>query len=219
VRSSFDRRVVPDDVLELVRVCQRRVPCHLAGGAALSGAHLAHRLSNDIDLFCHAAGDVRELVRQLPDVARDAHVAIRLVRDAGTFVRADVTTPARRVELDIVFESTPDIEPPPAPIDGVIIASLADLRAAKITCILSRSEPRDLVDLCFLDRAGHPPEADVAMALQKDAGIDPGILAMLLEQFPTRPLPLMLAPLTEDELVTFRDALRERFRRLALPKP
>jgi hypothetical protein len=49
VRSSFDRRVLPDPVLGLVRVCQRHVPAHLAGGAALSGAHLSHRLSGDVD--------------------------------------------------------------------------------------------------------------------------------------------------------------------------
>ena len=41
----------------------------------------------------------------------------------------------------------PDIEEPPPPIDGIIVESLSDLRAAKLTCLLSRSEPRDLVDL------------------------------------------------------------------------
>ncbi len=68
-----------------------------------------------------------------------------------------------------------------------------------------------------IDRAGHPPEADLSLAVQKDAGIDPAVLAWLLGQFPTHPLPLMLEPLTEDELRQFRDALRERFRRIAIP--
>jgi Nucleotidyl transferase AbiEii toxin, Type IV TA system len=72
VRSAFDRRVLPDPVLALVRACQQRAPAHLAGGAALSGAHLSHRLSGDVDLFCHRAEDVRVLVRELPDV-RDFH--------------------------------------------------------------------------------------------------------------------------------------------------
>ena len=142
---------------------------------------------------------------------------LRVVRDAGTFVRAEVVMPSRKLELDLVFESTADVEPPPPPIDGVIVESLADLRAAKLTCILSRSEPRDLVDLCFLDRAGYPPEADLALALRKDAGIDPGILAMLLDQFPTRPLPMMLEPFGEPELRAFRLELRERMRRVAVP--
>jgi hypothetical protein len=218
VRSSFDRRVVSERMLGLVRACQARVPCHLGGGAALSGAHLAHRLSGDLDLFCHQAEDVRELMRQLGDAAHDAGVGLRVVRDAATFVRAEVTSAAETLELDVIFESTADVEPPPPPLEGVVVESLADLRAAKVTCILSRTEPRDLVDLCFLDRAGHPPEADLGLALRKDAGIDPGVLAMLLEDFPVEPLPRMLVPFGKAELLAFRDALRARFRRVAVPE-
>ncbi len=116
-----------------------------------------------------------------------------------------------------MFAGTPDIEAPPPPIEGIVVQSLADLRAAKLTCILSRSEPRDLVDLLFLDRAGHPPESDLGLALRKDAGIDPGIRAWLLGQFPVEPLPQMLSPLSAAELTAYRDALRERMRRLAMP--
>jgi hypothetical protein len=103
MRKTFDRRVVRDSVLDFVRACQVRVPCHLGGGAALSG-----------------------------------------------------------------------------------------------------------------DRAGFPPEQDLEAALRKDAGIDPGVLAWLLVRFPTHPLPMMLEPLTEDQLEEFRDALAERLRNIAL---
>jgi hypothetical protein len=216
VRSTFDRRVVPDQALALVRACQARVACHLGGGAALSGVHLAHRLSGDLDLFCHAREDVRALVRELPAAAAESGVELTVVRDAGNFVRSALHLSDRMLELDVAYESTEDVEPP-APVDGVVVESLADLRAAKLTCILSRSEPRDLVDLLFLDRAGYPPERDLDLALRKDAGIDPGVLAWLLGQFPVRPLPQMLVPLTEDELTAFRDRLRERLRSLALP--
>lgn len=214
--SSFDRRVVPEPALALVRALQRRVPCHLGGGAALSGVHLRHRLSRDLDLFCHDPRDVRALVTVLPEASREVGLTARLVRDAGTFVRAAVELDDRSVELDLVHESTPDLDTPVST-DGVVTESLADLRAAKLTCILSRSEPRDLVDLLFLDRAGYPPEADLALALRKDSGIDPAILAWLLGQYPVRPLPEMLVPLDEDELRRFRDELRERMKRRSLP--
>ncbi|MSP63283.1 MAG: hypothetical protein EXR72_23660 [Myxococcales bacterium] len=210
--GSFDRRVVPEAVLELVRRCQGRVQCHLGGGAALSGAHLAHRLSRDIDLVCHRSDDVRSLARDLPEIGRELGGEIAIVRDAGTFVRAELRG---GIEIDLVFEGTPDIESA-CRVEGIDVESLTDLRAAKLTCILSRSEPRDLVDLLFLDRAGFPPDRDLVIALRKDAGIDPGILAWLLGQFPVRPLPTMLKPLTEAELEAFRDDLRERMRRLAV---
>ncbi len=114
MRERFDRRVVPDGVLALVRECQRRVEAHLGGG-------------------------------------------------------------------------------------------------------VSRSEPRDLVDLLFLDRAGFPPEEDFTLASRKDVGIGPGVLAWLPGQFPTSPLPVMLEPLTESDLRRFRDELRERIRGVAVP--
>ncbi len=217
MRNAFDRRVLPEAALGLIRACQKRVPCHLAGGAALSGAHLAHRLSADVDLFCHSLDDVRALVRELPDIGRDSGLSVEVLRDAGAFVRAGVRGTDRTFELDLVHESLPDLEPPPPPLEGITVESLPDLRAAKLSCILSRSEPRDLVDLLFLDRAGFPPENDLALALRKDAGTDPGILAWLLGQFPVRPLPVMLVPLTEAELQRFRDELAQRLKGVAVP--
>lgn len=214
--STFDRRVLPDAVLEIARAFQRRVPCHLGGGAALAGVDLHHRLSGDIDLFCHEAALVRDAVATIPAIAEETGVPLRVVRDAGTFVRGVAELGERPFEFDLVYESTRDLEPART-IEGIAVESLADLRAAKVTCLLSRSEPRDLVDLLFLDRAGFAPEDDLALALHKDGGVDPGILAWLLGQFPVEPLPLMLEPLTSEELRAFRDELRERMRLAAVP--
>jgi hypothetical protein len=215
VRTNFDRRVVPEAGLEFVRACQRRVPCHLGGGAALSGAFLAHRLSRDLDLFCHEASHVRDLVRELPTIASEAKVRTTIQRDSGTFVRIELELGERTMAADFVHDAVPDIEGPPPPIERVIVESLVDLRASKITCLLSRVEPRDLVDLLFLERSGFSVEDDLEHALRKDSGIDPGVLAWLLRDFTTEPLPAMLQPLSVHELRTFRDDLAERLRRLA----
>jgi hypothetical protein len=53
VRSSFDRRVVPEGTIRLLQTLQAHAPCHLAGRAALGGLYLVHRLSDDVDLFFH----------------------------------------------------------------------------------------------------------------------------------------------------------------------
>ncbi len=215
MRSRFDRRVVSVSVLDFIRGCQQRVPCHLGGGVALAGAYLGHRRTGDVDLFAHDAEDMRTLVRIAPDVAAESGVAMTVQRDVGYLVRARIEFPGGETELDIVHESVGDIEPPPPPLEGIVVESFADLRASKLTCILSRSEPRDLVDLYFLDLAGYPPEGDLDLALEKDAGTDPAILAWLLSQFPVEPLPRMLEPLTAGELRRFRDELAERLRRIA----
>ncbi len=217
MRKSFDRRVVPEPLLDFIRRCQERVPCHLGGGAALSGAYLGHRTTGDIDLFFHDGEEMRILVGALPDIATGAGMSSEILRDARSFVRARIGSGEGVTELDLVHEPQEDLEPPPDPLEGIIVESLVDLRAAKLTCILSRSEPRDLVDLYFLDRAGHAPEGDLGAALRKDAGIDPGVLAWLLASFPTEPLPSMLVPLSTDELLRFRDELAERMKRAAIP--
>ncbi|MBN1773927.1 MAG: nucleotidyl transferase AbiEii/AbiGii toxin family protein [Deltaproteobacteria bacterium] len=214
---GIDRRVVPEPAVRLVAACQARAPCRLAGGAALGGVYLNHRLSADLDLAFPAAEAVRELVARLPEVARECAVGLTVVQDGGTFVRARLDRLPGIVRLDLAFDPTPDLEPPPPPVDGLVVQSLADLRASKVTCLLSRTEPRDLVDLLFLERAGFPLERDLGAALRKDAGIDPGVLAWLLREFPLRPLPTMLQPLDATELERFRDALRERLRALAVP--
>lgn len=218
MRDALDRRVIPEVMIDLVRSVQSREPAHLAGGVALSGAHLAHRLSADIDLFVHDPEAHRRTCRKLVDLVTAGGGTVVIVQDAGSFWRSQVTVDAETFEFDIVYESVPDLEDPPPPIDGVVVESLADLRAAKLTCLLSRSEPRDLVDLLFLERAGYRPEDDLELALRKDAGVDPAVLAWLLRDFPVEPLPKMLAPLTVAELRAYRDELRERFRRLALPE-
>lgn len=179
----------------------------------MSGVYLRHRLSRDLDLVCGSLQDVRDLTRALPAVAQEAGVDVAIARDAGSFVRA---TLSHGVELDVVLEGSSDIEPP-IQVEGIHVVSLADLRAAKLTCLLSRSEPRDLVDELFLDRAGFAPEKDLELASRKDAGIDPGILAWLLGQFPVAPLPTMLVPVSVEDLEKYRADLRDRFRRLAIP--
>lgn len=215
MRTSFDRRVVPETALAFVRACQHRTQCHLGGGAALSGAVLAHRLSNDLDLFVHDKAAHRGLVAALFELAGEVGGKVTLRTDSGSHVRAELELPGSTMALDIVHEPMPDLEPPPPPIDGVVVESLVDLRASKLTCLLSRSEPRDLVDVLFLERAGFPAHEDLPIALKKDAGLDPGVLAWLLSSFPLDPMPIMLVSLERTELEIFRDDLRDRFKRIA----
>ncbi len=217
MRSTFDRRIVSDPVLDFVRACQTRVPCHLGGGVALAGVYLGHRMTGDVDLFAHDADDMRALAGALPGAAAQAGVSVTVLRDVGHLVRARLELPeGNPVEIDIVHEPIADVAAPPPPIEGIVVESLPDLRASKLTCILSRSEPRDLVDLLFLEQAGYPPDQDLEIALRKDAGIDPGVLAWLLAQFPTHPLPEMLVPLNCEQLQKFRDDLAARLRHRTL---
>lgn len=213
---SWDSRVVPPALREFVQAVQATSPCRLSGGAALSGVHLRHRLSNDLDLFCDHRQDVRHVVTACSDVATKEGGDFQLVRDGGTFVRGRLLLREHALDVDIAHEPSTPLAPRDV-VAGVLVDSLSDMQANKITCLLSRSEPRDLVDLYFLDRADRRPEAHLKDALTKDAGIDPGILSYLLREFPTSPLPMMLEPLDQATLLSFRNDLSERFRAVGVP--
>jgi hypothetical protein len=168
-----------------------------------------------VDLFFDDKALVRELLAQLAGLAAQVGATLRVVRDGGAFVRGVLELPEGPLDLDLVYEPSPPLAARDV-VEGITVDSLPDLRANKVTCLLSRSEPRDLVDAYFLDRAGYPPESDLQLALAKDAGVDPGILAHLLTEFPVRPLPQMLLDITSDELLRYRDGLAERLRRQAI---
>lgn len=212
MRATFDARVVTPEVVRFVRECQRRARCVLAGGAALSGAFLSHRMSKDIDLFFRSTDELKALSTVLAQAAEAVGGRIEVRQSSPEFVRAELTLGAQHLDVDLAVDSTPELAPPES-LEGVTVASLTDLRAAKLTCLLSRTEPRDLVDVYFLERAGFPADADLSLALKKDAGVDPSVIGWLLGQFPTAPLPAMLEPLTADQLRAFRDELRERLKR------
>jgi predicted nucleotidyltransferase component of viral defense system len=186
----------------------------LAGGAALSGAHLAHRLSKDVDLFFPDAESLRVLATVLTEAARAVAGSLVIRQDAGSFVRAELTLGTERLDVDLAVDASPLLAPPQQ-LEGVDLFSLEDLRASKLSCLVSRSEPRDLVDVFFLEKAGFVADEDLALAIKKDAGVDPAVLGWLLGEFPTQPLPTMLQPLTAHELQSFRDDLRARMKRLA----
>jgi hypothetical protein len=215
VSLSWNHDVVPAVVIQFLATTQAAVPSRLGGGTALSGLHLGHRLSRDLDLFFDEKEKVRELLPQIAPISRSLGGTFRVIRDGGAFVRGILELPGHALEVDLVHEPSTPLAPQNV-VERVTVESLADLRANKLTCLLSRSEPRDLVDVLFLERAGYAPENDLEMALEKDAGIDAGILGHLLSTFRVSPLPQMLAPLTEAELQTYRDELAERLRLISV---
>jgi hypothetical protein len=213
--SGFDERIVPSSRLAIVKLVQERAACRLGGGAALSGIHLRHRLSRDLDLFFDQEEAVRDVVRVLPDLARTSGMTLAVTRDARSHVRINATDAAGVFEIDLVYDATRPIEPPSKTAD-VVVESFTDLRASKLACLVERSEPRDLVDVMFLERAGFRVEDDLPLAVRKDTGVDPGVLAWLLRDFPTTPEPMMLSPIGKGELQRYRDELAERLRALAV---
>ena len=84
---------------------------------------------------------------------------------------------------------------------------IEDITSNKIFAALGRTEIKDLVDLYFLDKAGYSVANYFELAKQKDGGLTHETLAYTLSQSDIRQIPsFMIAPLTVDELKSYRDA-------------
>jgi hypothetical protein len=83
----------------------------------------------------------------------------------------------------------------------VIVDSIENIGANKLTAILGRTEPKAFVDLHFILRAGYSFDDLLAKAQTKDLGLHPFYLAGSLRQVRNfRRLPATTPPLTLSEL-------------------
>jgi predicted nucleotidyltransferase component of viral defense system len=117
---------------------------YLAGGTGLA-LHLGHRFSVDLDLFSpdnNAVGpDQRAVLR---DSFEDPSLAITYDKDM-TFVAN-----WRGVGLSFFCLSLYPLVEPRWLLDGVPIASLAEIGAMKLAAIIDRGTRKDLVDLYYI---------------------------------------------------------------------
>lgn len=144
--TGFDPRIVPPTRLAMVKVVQEHAACRLAGGAALAGIHLKHRLSRDLDLFFEDAEAVRDIVRELPELARKTRTTLVIARDARSHVRINAVDASGAFEIDLVHEPARRIEPPAFVSKTSSCSPFARTRASipacsRGSCAISRQRP------------------------------------------------------------------------------
>jgi hypothetical protein len=191
---------------------------YLSGGAALA-VHLGHRRSLDLDLFADDDLAFQAALASLPVVATRLGARLEILTDAPGFRRALVTGPhGETLRVDLVRETAERTGPAPVEADGLRLDPPEEIVVNKLCAVLGRSEPRDLVDLYFLERAGHPALAALDSARRKDAGLTPALLAWAITQVPLDRLPDgIVAPVSLDDLSAYRARLVEALERLAFP--
>jgi len=195
-----------------------RIESHffLTGGAALAGFHLGHRETADLDLFTtEDALDAGE--RALRAIARDLGATVEEVVTAPDFRRRILRHGPEGLVVDLVREWVAQGDPVKMAISGVRVDPPGEILANKLCTLLSRAEPRDLVDVMALERAGFRVEDALALAQRKDGGATPGQLAWVISQIRVgeeAPIPGGYAPA---ELREYLRDLHLRLSRLALP--
>jgi len=180
----------------------------LTGGTALSVFYLHHRKSNDLDLFSLSDDNLAEtsflISRTLDDVT--------IVRESTGFVSMLVSG----TKVDLVHDRLSFKEKRPIfefeNGNALIVDTLRSISSNKLCACVSRTEPKDLVDLFYIKK--FLPEISLTAVLRdarkKEALLDdPPTAAFQLEEnlsfFLSNPStwPVMKIPFDIDELTMF----------------
>lgn len=189
----------------------------LTGGAALAGFHLRHRATSDLDLFTLDPDAFERGIHLVPRLAADAHMQLEIVQEAPGFRRYALTGRDGGVVIDLVQEAVVQAIPDKEDHEGIRVDPAAEILANKLTALVGRAEERDLVDVMFLERAGHRVEEALTHALAKDGGCTPATLGWLLSQLRIPDDATLPADTSPAALRAFVDDLVGRLRRLAAP--
>lgn len=190
----------------------------LTGGSALGLFYLEHRYSYDLDLFTIETPEWLEVDGVFRLCAREIGADTEMLRDSPTFRRYRLSRKAEAEVVDFVLAIDTQLDTDKEQFAVVKVDTLHEIFVNKITTLISRCEVKDLVDLYFLEQEGLCIEDCFDEARQKDGGLDPAMIASILNSVQIIELPdYIIKPLTLDELRAFVESLQERMVLLAYP--
>ena len=191
----------------------------LTGGSALGIFYLNHRLSYDLDLFSTTAVDWHQIDARVRSIA-DAIEADLLPQMASpTFRRYSMRRGQETETLDFVIDHLPQMDPEKNFFGTICVDTLHEIFVNKICTLVSRSEVKDLIDLYFLEAEGLAIEEHFSQARQKEGGLDPAMIAFLLDQMHVDSTPAyLLKPAPPETINAYIDELKKRLAALAFPE-
>jgi predicted nucleotidyltransferase component of viral defense system len=153
---------------ELLVAFARRAPAfYLTGGAALAHFYVGHRPTDDLDFFVQEDLLARG-AESLQEAVEEVGATLRTVTDAPDFKRYLVHRPPEGIEVDLVRDRQPSLFPK-AVIGGVVVDRPEEILANKLTpSVITRGEPRDIVDIWHLEKSGLRVEDAVVGAMRKE---------------------------------------------------
>ena len=190
----------------------------LTGGSALGLFYLDHRRSYDLDLFTTETVEAKEVQNVILRVSAKIAAHCTGVRTSPDFHRFKLTRGDDREIIDVVVDRAPQVDARKASVDGIRVDTLREILANKLSTLVSRSELKDLVDLYFLGMCGYDLLAAIPDARAKDAGWEPAVVSMLLDEMHVEvPPEWLIREVSVAELEAFIRKLRLGLAERALP--
>jgi hypothetical protein len=155
---------------------------YLTGGTALSAFYLAHRLSEDFDLFTSEEPLISIVARKFKSALEKSGIQVQEVRNFSTFWEAVASSGQEHFKIQLAYDSPfllSEIEEK----EGLRIHSFEDIAAGKLLALYGRAEERDFIDIYCIVRSGRISlESMIELAKKKDPGLDEYYLAIAFDQ-------------------------------------
>ena len=172
----------------------------------------------DLDLFTTETVEAKEVQNVILRVSAKIAAHCTGVRSSPDFHRFKLTRGDEREIIDVVVDRVPQVDALKACVDGIRVDTLREILANKLSTLVSRSELKDLVDLYFLEMSGCDLLAAIPDARAKDAGWEPAVVAMLLDEMHLEvPPEWLIREVSVAELEAFIRKLRLGLAERALP--
>jgi predicted nucleotidyltransferase component of viral defense system len=156
-------------------------PFYLTGGTALSRGYYHHRYSDDLDYFVNNSPEFQriaeEVIIKLTDIFNDIKISLKDTH----FVR--IFTSEEKLKIELINDVPSHIG---TLIDHPVLGridSKENILANKLTAIVDRTMPKDMVDLYFLLQDGLDLKKALVNAESKAAGIAPLLVAKVFGEF------------------------------------
>lgn len=189
----------------------------LTGGTALAAFYFHHRVSDDLDLFTLDEIALTAIIQPLHDIAAELGYGLTTTRLSDYFLQAVLTGEGSSLKLDLVRDVGPQFGERHI-CDGIVVDSLDNIAANKVTAILGRADVKDFVDLYFILQAGYDLKHLIEQAKQKDLGLTEFYLGHMMRQVTKLDfMPELLEPLSLGTLQEFYLELADEVLKEAAP--
>ena len=158
-------------------------PFYLTGGTALGRFYLYHRYSEDLDFFCPQTHEFTRFRNRIMKALR-SHFSVDTDRSVFSedFSRIWIGEPVTfKIELvnDVPYKAVEPLEA-----DGLLVDHPVDIQANKLSAILNREEPKDIIDIKTIAEYYAFNWSDMFHHAKSKALIDEVDVAVKLASFP-----------------------------------
>jgi predicted nucleotidyltransferase component of viral defense system len=161
---------------------------YLTGGTALSAFYLAHRLSEDFDLFTSDEPLISVVARKFKSALESLAIHVQEIRSFSSFWEAVARAGAESFKIQLAYDS-PYMLSALHEKDGLRIHSLEDIAAGKLLALYGRAEERDFIDIYCIVRDGKISLGTLTeLAKRKDPGLDEYYLQLRLNSQKKSPM-------------------------------